>query len=240
METTTYIALSRQMVLRRKMDIIANNLANMTTSGYRSEALLAEPVRTPAGNRERLAFVQDVAVARSLDPGTLTTTGNPLDLAIDGPGYFVVETPEGERYSRGGQFGLNAAGELVTAGGLRVLDEAGAPLEIGLERGEPSVAPDGTVSTAAGVVGRLRLASFVDEQEPRRVAGGLYRTAQASAPAPAARVSQGMLEGSNVQPIVEMVEMMATVRAYEGTQRLIDAHHELQRQAIERLLRLSS
>ena len=236
METTAHIALSRQMVLRRQMDVIAHNIANMTASGFRAEVMLLEPVTVPAGQDQRLAFVQDVATVRDLAPGPITTTGNPLDLAIEGDGYFVVGTPEGARYTRSGQFRLNDAGELVTADGRPVLDDGGAPLAVPPESGPLSVAGDGTVSAAQGVLGRIDVVAFEDEQRLEKAGGGLYRTDQPPIPAAGARLVQGALEGSNVQPILEMTRMMATVRAYQGTHRLLDAHHEMQRRAIERML----
>jgi flagellar basal-body rod protein FlgF len=240
METTAYIALSRQMALRRQMDVIANNIANMTASAFKAEALLYEPVTRAAGPGQRLAFVQDVGVARDLSAGPMTSTGNPLDLAIQGSGYFAIGTDQGTRYGRGGQFRLSPAGELVTEAGDPVLDDGGSPLSLPLDAGPITVAADGTMSTARGVVGRIGLVEFTDEQRLRKVGGGLYRAEQPPAPAERSRVVQGVLEGSNVQPILEMTEMMATVRAYQGIQRLLDTHHELQRRAIERMLEASS
>jgi flagellar basal-body rod protein FlgF len=236
METTAYIALSRQTVLRRQMDVIANNIANMTASGFKAEAMLLEPVVVGVGQGQRLAFVQDVATIRDLDPGTITTTGNPLDLAIEGQGYFVVETPDGARYTRSGQFRLNDAGELVTGDGHPVLDDGGGPFVVPPESAALSIAGDGTVSSAQGVLGRIDLVTFQNEKRLEKAGGSLYRTGQPAVPADGARVVQGALEGSNVQPILEMTRMMTTVRAYQGTQRLLDAHHEMQRRAIEKML----
>lgn len=236
MESTAYIAMARQMALGRQMDVIANNIANMTASGFKAEMMVFEPVVVDAGNRQRLAFVQDVATVRDLAPGPLTVTDNPLDVAIEGPGYFAVETAAGVRYGRSGQFRLNELGELVTAAGDPVLDDGGAPLALPVGGGPITIAADGTVSNDGGVVGRIGVVSFADEQELRKVGGGLYATDQPPAPALEARVVQGALEGSNVRPIVEMTRMMATARAYQGTQRLIDTHHELQRRAIEHML----
>jgi flagellar basal-body rod protein FlgF len=240
METTAYIALSRQMALRRQMDLIANNIANATTSAFKAETLIYEPVVSDAGRGQRLAFVQDVGVARDLSAGSMTTTGNPLDLAIQGPGYLAIDTDHGTRYGRSGQFRLNASGELVTAAGDRVLDDGGGPLSLPVDAGPIALAADGTVSGAQGVLGRIGMVEFADEQRLRKVGGGLYQTDQPAASAERSRVVQGVLEGSNVQPILEMTEMMATVRAYQAVQRLLDTHHELQRRAIERVLEVSS
>ena len=174
METTAYIALSRQMTLRQRMDVIAHNVANLNTTGFKGEAVLLEPVIERADGRDTLAFVQDFATVRDLSPGPMLTTKNPLDLALDGDGYFVVETGEGVRYTRSGQLGLNAAGELVTAAGDPVLGDAGGPLTLPSDTQTIAIGSDGTVSTPDGVVGRIDVVGFEDEQTLRRVGGGLY------------------------------------------------------------------
>ncbi len=147
MESTAYIALSRQMVLDRQMDVIAHNIANATTSGFKAESMLLEPVPVDAGERQRLAFVQDLGMVRDLSPGPITTTGNPFDLAIEGAGYFAIQTAGGVRYGRSGQLHLNDVGELATADGDPVLDDGGAPLALPLDAGPITIAADGTVST---------------------------------------------------------------------------------------------
>jgi flagellar basal-body rod protein FlgF len=240
MESTAYIALSRQMVLDRQMDVIAHNIANATTTGFKASAPLLEPVPIDAGERQHLDYVQDVGMVRDLSPGPITTTGNPFDLAIQGAGYLAVQTAAGVRYTRSGQLHVSDAGDLATAAGDPVLDDGGTPLTIPLDAGPIAIAADGTVSTPTGVVGRLDLATFADEQRLVPVGDDLYRTGQVALPATEARVVQGALEGSNVRPIVEMVEMMATVRAYEGTQRLLDTEHDLHQQAIQHMLETTS
>jgi flagellar basal-body rod protein FlgF len=236
METTTPIALSRQIVLRRQMDITANNIANMTATGFRAEALLAEQVPVDVGPRQTVRYVQDVAVVRDLTPGAMIPTDNPLDVAIEGEGYFTVATEEGERYTRNGQFRLNDIGELVTADGDLVLNDGGGAIVV--PPGSPSVtiAPDGTVSVPGELLGRLGVVVFEDFQDLEKAGHGLYRTDQAPVPRETITVVQGMIEGSNVRPVVEMTEMMTTLRAYQGTQKIIDAHHELQRRMVERML----
>jgi flagellar basal-body rod protein FlgF len=236
METTTSIALSRQMVLRRQMDVLANNIANMTATGFRAEALLAEQVPVDVGRRQTVRYVQDVALVRDLTPGAMIPTSNPLDLAIEGEAYFVIATDQGERYTRNGQFRLSAIGEIVTASGEAVLDDGGAPIAVPPGSASVTIAPDGTVSTPDAILGRLGLVTFEDLQDLEKAGHGLYRTEQAPRPAEGVSVIQGMIEGSNVQPVVEMTEMMATVRAYQGTQQIIDAHHELERRMVERML----
>jgi len=239
METTTSIALSRQLVLRRQMDVIANNIANMTATGFRAESLLAEQVPVDVGPRQTVRYVQDVALVRDLTPGSMIPTSNPLDLAIEGEGYFVIATDEGERYTRNGQFRLNELGEMVTPSGDSVLDDGGAPIAVPPGSASVTIAPDGTVSTPDVVLGRLGLVTFDDLQDLEKAGHGLYRTEQAPLPAEGVSMIQGMIEGSNVQAVVEMTEMMTTLRAYQGTQKVVDAHHELERSMIERMLEVS-
>lgn len=236
METTTSIALSRQIVLRRRMDVIANNIANMTATGYRAEALLAEQVPVDVGPRQTVRYVQDVAVVRDLTPGGMISTSNPLDFAIEGEGYFTIATEQGDRYTRNGQFRLSDLGEIVTANGDSVLDDGGAPIAIPPGSGQITVAPDGTVSTPDAVIGRLAVVTFEDSQDLEKAGHGLYRTEQEPVPAEGIGVVQGMIEGSNVRAVVEMTDMMTTVRSYQRTQKVIDAHHELERRMIERML----
>ena len=236
METTTYIALSRQMVLRRRMDVIANNIANVTATGFRAEMLLAEQVPVDVGPRQTIRYVQDVALIRDLSPGSITSTSNPFDLAIEEQGYFVVATAEGDRYTRNGQFRLNEIGEIVTQAGDPVLDDGNAPIAIPPDAGPVSIAADGTISTPDITIGRIGLVTFDDHQELEKAGHGLYRTDQTAQPVENGRIIQGVIEGSNVRAVVEMTDMMSTLRAYQGTQRIIDTHHELERNMVERML----
>lgn len=236
METTTPIALSRQLVLRRQMDVIANNIANMTATGFRAESLLAEEVPVDVGPGQTVRYVQDVALVRDLTPGAMIPTNNPFDLAIEGEGYFVIATEEGERYTRNGQFRLSDLGEIITADGDPLLDNGGQPITVPPGISSVTIAPDGTVSTPDFVLGRLGLVTFDDLQDLEKAGHGLYRTGQAPVPADGVSIIQGAIEGSNVQAVVEMTEMMATVRAYQGTQKIIEAHHELERRMVERML----
>ena len=133
METPTYIALSRQMVLRDQMDVVANNLANANTSGFKAEMMLMSEVELPADPTTELSYVQDFATARDFSPGTLRPTGNDLDLAIQGDGFFAVQTPDGVRYTRVGRFQLDQDGILVTSHGYPVLASGGMPARGGEE-----------------------------------------------------------------------------------------------------------
>lgn len=236
MENTGYIALSRQMTLRRQMDVIANNMANINTPAYKGQSMLFVEYLETSKSGEKMSFVQDVALVRNLNEGQMTTTENPLDLAISGNAYFEIDTPVGPRYTRNGVFQLNAEGELVTASGERVLGEGGNPILLPPNARDVTVTRDGTISTDQGPAGRLRLVSFENEQALVKLADGLYDAeGQDTLPAEDAEVLQGMVEGSNVQGILELTKMIETARQYASAGRMVNDEHERQRRAIQSL-----
>ncbi len=236
MENPGYIALSRQMVLRRETEVLANNLANLTTPGFKGESMLFVEHLKRTNHKEKVRFVQDIATVRDLKPGPLTHTGSPLDLAIRGPGYFAVETAAGERYTRAGGFALDAEGRIVNAHGQALLDDGGAPLSVPTEASDVTIAQDGTVSTDQGEVGRIRLVRFDDPQALKKLQQGLYSAAgQAPLPVENPDIQQGKLERSNVAGVVEMTKLIATVRSYQSAAKLADQEHQRQRRAIDAL-----
>lgn len=235
MDTTSYIALSRQIALQRAMAVVANNLANTGTTAYKGEALLFETVLERAGEPGALAFVQDVATVRDPTDGPLVPTGSPLDLAVQGPGFLTVETPAGERYTRAGRLQRNAAGELATVDGHRILDEGGAPIVLPAGEPTPTIAADGTIAGRDGPLGRIRLVRFAEPQRLRPEGGGLLASDQAPIPGAPGALVQGALEGSNVKGVLELTRMIEVTRAFEGTQKMLETHHELARRTVERL-----
>lgn len=240
LENTNYIALSQQMALRRRLDIVANNLANMNSTAYRNQRLLFEEYLVPTAPQQRpLSFVQDVAVVRDLRPGELQPTGRPFDVAISGKGYFVIETPDGERYTRNGQFQTDADGMLVTGEGRPVLDANGQPLFLDPGDSPIVIAEDGTVSGRLGPIGSLALVEFEDETALSPVGASLYETEEVPQPATGARVMQGTVETSNVEPIVEVTIMTDLLRTYQTTQRNIEREDEMRRRALRDLGRLA-
>src|SRR5690606_38169423 len=155
-------------------------------------------------------------------------------------GYLTVDTPQGRRYTRDGHLRLDAERRLVTSGGHPVLDDRGRPIVFPDNGETPSVSVDGTVSIGAQQIAKLDLVTFDNEQELRKTAQGLYATAQQPQAAPvASTIVQGMLEASNIEPIVEMTNMIELVRQYQNTQNLLDSENERQRNAIQRLGRTS-
>lgn len=231
METTGYIALSRQATLRREMDVIANNLANMNTTGYKGQKMMfvQHLVRSKGGDGligPKLAYVRDVATVRDYSPGHLQQTNNPLDVAINGEGFFSVQTPQGVRYTRAGRFSLDATGQMTTADGYPVLSEGGQPFTFGPQDTDITISRDGTVATNNGPLGRLSVVTFENQHKLKEVAGGLYDTDQEARPAERPDVTQYMLEGSNVEPILEITRMIEVNRSYTSVKSLIDKEGE--------------
>ena len=162
MENAGYIALSRQMTLRREMDVIANNMANLNTPAYKGESMLFVEYLETTDSGEKMSFVQDIALVRNLTEGQMTATDNPLDTAISGDAYYEVETPLGARYTRNGAFRLNADNELVTVSGDKVLDEGGNPIVLPPNSRDVTITRDGTVETDQGPAGTIGLVHPLD------------------------------------------------------------------------------
>ena len=245
MENAAYIGLSRQMTLRRELDIVANNVANADTTGFKVEQLM---VGTEVGERARNAFVRpgvsfvlDKGVGRDFGQGTLKQTGRELDFGIEGEGaFFRVQTATGEAYTRDGGFTTNAEGVLMTKQGLPVLGDGG-PITLDPERGPASVAPDGTISQQGLPVGRLTAVRFDALSVLQKSGDGLYRNSSNTQPTDAtdAQIRQGMLEGSNVNTLLEITNLIEISRAYERISKMIENTNDLSRRSVERLGRIS-
>ena len=241
MENTSLIALSRQGTLRRQMDVVANNIANMNTTGLRGEKMLfiEHVVRSPGGEQifgDRLAFVRDIATVRDLSEGLLERTGNPLDLALRGNGYFVVETEGGERYTRSGRFHLDEEGQLVNNHGHPVLSDGGEPFFFSTEDNEITISRDGTVATENGELGRLRVVTFENEQMLRVTAGGIIRHRGTARRRGQPRTwCKACSKGSNVEPIIELTRMIEVSRSYDAAKKFIDKEDERMRKVAREL-----
>jgi flagellar basal-body rod protein FlgF len=249
MENPSYIALSQQVALRRQMDVIATNIANVSTPGYKAERIMFSelvagkapyPGSSVGGRPAGLSFVNEVGMLRDTSEGGMTQTGNALDLAITGSGYFVVDTPAGPRYTRAGAFRLNQDGRIVTADGYALLDGQNRPISIRPGETRIEISAKGAVTTESGEVGRIQIAQFENEQGMRKIGSGLYETDQDPIPGDgSAEVRQGMIESSNVKAVSELTTMMDILRRYQSAQKIMDTDQDLERRAIERLSRLS-
>ncbi len=238
METSAYIALSRQAALRREIGVIANNLANMNTTAYKGEKMvfvehLVESRSSDSFIPTKLAFVRDVAQIRNLAEGPIQSTNNPLDMAIKGEGYFVIQTPEGDRFSRNGRFQLDEESQLVTQHGYPVHSSSGTPFFFSPEDTEISIARDGTVYTNNGELGKIKLVKFESEQHLQKRVGGLLVTDQTPEDVENPVILQGALENSNVNPILELTNMITVHRAYDSVRNFIDKEDERTRKMIQ-------
>ena len=244
MDNALYVGLSRQMTLRRQLDIVANNIANADTTGFKAEQPLVRtepraPARTVDGPSP-IKFVIDSGLARDFSQGALRATNSTFDLAIDGPGFFRVQTANGERFTRDGHFRLDDTGRIVTQAGLPLLDAGGAEVIIDPKKGAVEIARDGSISQGIEQVGRLGVVAFADLSGLEKAGDNQFRntTNQQPQPATGSLIRQGMLEGSNVNPILQVTDMVEVTRAYESLARMMDSTQELSRRTVERLGRV--
>lgn len=243
MDNTTTIALSRLVAQSRAMDVTANNLANTSTPGYRTERmlfsdwLLREPgsgSAAPPGGRV-LAYTQDRATYREQQAGTLTHTGNPLDLAISGDGYFTVRTPNGTRLTRAGHFERSANGTIVDENGNPLLGATGAPLQLAPADTDISIAGNGIVSSQNGLIGAVALVTPDDPNKMQAEGSRLFNSGSPTTRVATPGIVQGAIEGSNVQPTLEITRMMTDVREFQFTTQFLQAEADRQQSAIEKI-----
>ena len=249
MENTLLIGLSRQTVLERQLDVVANNIANVNTAGFKADSSLFEEYLMPGahednfqGGDRRLSYVQDRGTFRDFKQGASEQTNNPLDVAVSGNGFLVVQTAGGERYTRDGGMQINSQGQLVTVGGNPVLGNAG-PIVFQPADHDINVSPDGTITVVEGngrtdaQRGKLRLASFADAQKLLKEGSNLYSAGEGGAAQAdtKSQVQQGYIEKSNVNSVAEMSRMIEVTRAYTQISTLLQQESDLHKSAIEKL-----
>jgi flagellar basal-body rod protein FlgF len=239
LENALLIGLSQQTALQRNLDIIAHNLANMGTTAFKAERPLFRSYLTGIhdveGKPDQAQFVSDYGMVRDTSEGTLQRTSNEFDVAISGHGYFAVQTAQGERYTRNGHFRLDGQGQLTTTDGDPVLDSNHSPITFNPDEKSVSIARDGSISTSAGPKGKVSVVQFQNEAALSRIGGSLYETSETPQPATGAIIQQGMIEESNVVPIVEMTTMVELMRAYSSTTQLIRQSEDMTQRAVHDL-----
>lgn len=240
MENAQLISLSRQIALERQIEVVANNIANVNTTGFKAEQILfAEYLMPVARDRDfawpdqPLSFTQDWGTMHDLTGGALVQTGNPLDVALQGEGFLTVMTPGGERWTKAGALQIDAGGTLVNLDGYPVLAD-GSEVQFDPEETDVTIAADGTISTGAGAKGRLQIVEFANPQELTREGGNLF-AGGTPIPATETRVAQGFIERSNVSGVSEMSEMIRVSRSYQSLASLMQRQDEIRRSAIQRL-----
>ena len=226
MDNSGYVGLSRQIGLQRELTAVANNLANMNTNGFRREgSIFAEHIEALQNGDPSLSMSTLSRRFVDLSAGELSITNEPLDVAIDGDGFFLVETPNGERLTRDGAFSLNADRELVNAQQLRILDETGGAITIPQGQDDVIVGEDGSIFAGGQPVGRLGVVS-AEPASLVRDGGNLFEAPDGYAPVENARVQQGAVEGSNVNAIEEMARLIEVQRTYEASKRFTEDENE--------------
>jgi flagellar basal-body rod protein FlgF/flagellar basal-body rod protein FlgG len=251
MQNALLVGLSRQVALSRELDVVANNIANLNTNGFKADGALFEEYLSTSARAggasaadTRVSFVRDRGTWHDMTKGPVEQTGNPLDLAIDGDGFFVVQTPRGERYTRAGALQIDAKGALVTPDGSPVVGSSGP---ITLQRTDHSVAVsnDGTVSVLEGPStvdsprGKLRIVRFnkADELKLQKDGAGTFVAPSDVTPIQdkTSRVVQGAVEKSNVRGVVEITRMIEISRSYTQIAALLQQQNDQRTNAITKL-----
>jgi flagellar basal-body rod protein FlgF len=239
MDNAIYVGLSRQMILEREMDITANNLANVDTVGFKFESMISneDPATMPTPGQPPTAvnFVAGVAVARDFTEGSLTQTGAPLDVAIEGRGFFQINTASGPRYTRDGRFRMDASGTIVDQDGDPV--DGGGAIVLDPKKGPVTISPNGVVSQSGQNVGKIAVLNFDSLSALSKDGNNQYRNDSNLTPtaSPNAQMRQGFLEQSNVEPIRQITRLIEINRAYDAMNSMISSTSDLSSSAVQRL-----
>ncbi|MGL4636747.1 MAG: flagellar hook-basal body complex protein [Beijerinckiaceae bacterium] len=244
MENALLIGLSRQVALARELDIVANNVANVDTNGFKRRSTVFAEHLMPVARHDhfktpdkKLSYVWDKGTVLNYSQGTLERTNNPLDVAVQGNAMFAVRSgPGNERYTRNGALGINAKGELVNSDGHIMVTDQGS-LTVSPSETDIKIAPDGSITTSAGPRGKLKMVNVPNPQILRNEGQNLFSTAvplTASQPRDFKLVI-GEIEKSNVKPVMEISRLMELSRAYQNVASLMQKTDEIRRGAINRL-----
>lgn len=243
MDNTTYVTLSLATALTRDMDVTANNVANASTIGFKGERVVFETyLQTNAATGEETSLVLDKGSYLDDRQGSVTHTGNPLDVALQGPGWLGYLTPNGQvTFGRDGRFGLDAQSNLVTLSGAKVLDASGSPIALPPDIADGvHISEDGTISAqGVGTIAVLGVFEQPDIQSFERIGNGMFVPPEGVEPDlipdTATTVTQRAVEGSNIQPVTEITRMMDIQKAYDRTLKLISGDDDLLRDTLRRL-----
>jgi len=227
MDNASYTTLTRQSGLLREMAVVANNIANMSTTGYRAEGVIfAEHIQSLENSPDSLSMAHAVGRSISSQQGALQQTGGRFDFAIEGDGFFLLRTPEGEALTRAGSFIRTSFGELVSPSGHALLDSGGAPVFVPTDAVSVSLAQDGTLSADGQPLTVIGLWQPIDPTDLSRRAGTMFDAPGGVEPAENTRVVQGFIEASNVDPVSQIARMIEVQRAYELGQSFLEAEDQ--------------
>ena len=251
MQNALLVGLSRQVALGRELDVVANNIANINTAGYKADGSLFEEYLSSSARASglaradsRVSFVRDRGTWHDMTQGPVERTGNPLDISIDGAGFLVVNTPRGERYTRNGGLQISAKGTLVTSEGHEVVGGSG-PITLQPTDRDIAISQSGTVSVREGsssgdsIRGKLQIVQFDSKQlmQLRKEGSGTFMAPAGVAPAPdtKSRIVQGVIEKSNVRGVVEITRMIEITRSYMQVSTMLQQQNDLRGNAINKL-----
>lgn len=236
MDSAAYVALTRQSGLLKELQITANNIANASTTGYRAEGVVfAEMIENSDSEGGSISMTDARVRYTSELGGGLTQTGGTFDVAIQGDGFFQVETPNGVRLTRNGVFMPNAQNELVTFDGYRVLDGGGAPIFIPPDQPNISISADGTISNAEGPISQIGVVGPAENSDLIREDGVFFSAPNGAEQVIDPFVLQGHIEASNVDPVAEIARLIEVQRAYEATQKFLEKEDERMRSVVRTL-----
>ena len=233
MSSGIYVATAGAVAQASALDATANNIANASTAGFHGDRVTFREALGAARSPD-VANVDAGTTRVDSQAGALQQTDNPLDLALEGDGYFAVTAPNGPRYTRAGNFQLDAARNLVTADGFAVRGDGGAPINVPAEAQVVGVAADGTVSADGTAIGKLELARFAPAQM-KREGGSLFSATGRALAGDAPRVRAGVLESSNVNVVRGVVDLVKVSRTYESLMRVIQGYHDIESRAAREL-----
>jgi len=243
MDNTLYVGLSRQVTLQCSLDVTANNLANVDTAGFKMESLIVntDPLDAPAPTNTPVQYVLDTGLARNFAPGSFETTGNPLDLAVEGDAFFTIQTAQGPVYTRDGRFAISADGTLVDKNGNAVQADGGSTINLDIKKSSPSIGRDGTVMQDGVQVGKIAMVRFADRGALSKTGDNRFSSPATNPPLPAtdSLLRQGVVEHSNVTPVVEVTHLISISRQYERIAAMMNAASDLSKQAVSRLGRVA-
>ncbi len=233
MDNSIYLTLSRQMAMLRDLEVTSNNMANSNTTAYQTSHTMFDSYMVQDNGRGKMAFAHDISTYRNLEQGSLTATGNTLDFAINGDGYFVVQTPAGVRYTRGGNFKIDTSGTLVTQDNYPILDPGAQTIRFNPDDKNITIGAMGNISVNGEQRGFIDLVSFANQQNMKKLGDRLFTTDATPQPALNARVVQGALEGSNVQPVLEMTHLLDITHSVEESGKIIQIVYDLESKAAQ-------
>ena len=234
MDAAGYTTLTRQSGLMRQMEVIAQNIANASTTGFRREGVIFSEHVARLDDAPSLSMARGNTRHTDLSQAGVTQTGGTFDLAIEGEGFFLVQTPQGERLTRAGGFATDAGGYLVTPDGFQLLDAGGAPVFVPPDARSVAIAADGSLSADGAPLTQIGLWQPSDPISLRHQAGTLL-SADGVEPAEGGQILQGALEDSNVDPLTEIARMIQVQRAYELGQTFLDREDDRIRSVVSTL-----